>query len=118
MADNGMNATFNEWGERVVVSLDAATRLECDVVNVSVNKAACSCAFSSALQDMKLNMEILQSRVEALQSLANDNDVCPSVDLSKIDQLEQGVINEKKKTNQLEVEMASLKKQFSDQAYK
>ena len=68
MADNGMNATFNEWGERVVMSLDAATRLECDVATVSVNKAACCCACSSALediQDMKLNMEILQSRVES-----------------------------------------------------
>ena len=66
-------------------------------------------------------MEILRSRVEALQSLANANEVCPSVDLylSKIDQLEQEILNEKKKnTNQLEVEMASLKKQFSDQAYK
>ena len=53
-----------------------------------------------------------------MQSLANANEVCRSVDLSKIDQLEQEIINEKKKTNQLEVGMASLKKQFSDQAYK
>ena len=92
MADNGMNATFNERGERVVVSLDAATRLESDVATVSFNKAACNCACSSAfedIQDVKLNMEILRSRVEALQSLANANEVCPSVDLylSKIDQL-------------------------------
>ena len=78
MADNGMNATFNERGERVVVNLDATTRLESDVAAVSVKRAACNCACSSAIediQDMELNMQILRSRVEVLQSLANANEV-------------------------------------------
>ena len=117
MADNGMNATINERGERVVVSLDAATRLESDVATVSVNKAACNCACSSALediQDVKLYMEILRSRVEALQSLANANEVCPSVDLylSKIDQLVQENINEKRKQTNLKLRWLLSKNNF------
>ena len=66
MADNGMNATFNERGERVVVNIDAATSLESDAANVSANQVACNCACSSVLediQDMKLNLEILRSSI-------------------------------------------------------
>ena len=66
MAENDMNATFNERGERVVVSMDAATSLESDAATVSANQAACNCACSSVLediQDMTLNLEILRSSI-------------------------------------------------------
>lgn len=94
-----------------------------DVLLSLAHQATCNCACSSTLEDivnMKLNMEILRSRVDALQSLANANEVCPSVDLylNEIDKLEQEILNEKRKTNRLEVELVSLKKQISEQGYK
>jgi predicted RNase H-like nuclease (RuvC/YqgF family) len=94
-----------------------------DVLLSLAHQATCNCACSSTLEDivnMKLNMEILRSRVDALQSLANANEVCPSVDLylNEIDKLEQEILNEKRKTNRLEVELVSFKKQISEQGYK
>ena len=84
-----------------------------------IHNCACNSAME-VIEDMKLNMEILRSRVDALQSLANANEVCPPIHLylNKIDRLEQEILHERKKTNQLQVELASLKKRFPEQGHK
>ena len=80
----------------------------------------CACgSVLEVIEDMRLNMEMLQSRVDALQSLANASEVHPAdLYLKKIDQLEREILEEKRKTSQLEIELASFKKLFSEQRYK
>ncbi len=65
---------------------------------------------------MKLNMEILESRTDALQSLANVQKVCvsPSEYFDEISRLNQELHAERNKiTSQLESDLASLNKRFS-----
>lgn len=75
--------------------------------------SCCMCSCSDGLiEDMKINMEILQSRVDALQTLANTQQLVftPVVDQShRIEELERVLAGEKKRTNQLETEIVLLK---------
>ena len=64
---------------------------------------------------MELNVEVLQSRLDSLQSLANTQNVsfapvhdCPS----KIAQLEKELCNEKEKTKLLEIKLENLTKKL------
>lgn len=52
-------------------------------------KHNCSCeSVSEEVDDMKLNIEILQSRIDSLQSLANTLEVCKSVDVNYLNEIE------------------------------
>ena len=113
MADHGTNPASSQRREGVIESTSYAVSQPNDKVMLSVNQATYNCTYGCMQEDienMKLDMEILRSRVDALQSLPNANEVCPSVELyiNKIHQLEQLILDEKKKTNQLEVELASI----------
>lgn len=77
----------------------------------SISCCMCSCN-DELIEDMKINMEILQSRVDALQTLANTQHLVftPVVEQShRIEELERVLAGEKKRTNQLETEIVLLK---------
>jgi hypothetical protein len=66
------------------MTLDAVTGLRAEVVfnTQAINKLQnqCSCSeISPNFEDMKLNIELLQSRTDALQSLANAQQVCSPI---------------------------------------
>ena len=78
----------------------------------------CSCVTDILIEfeNMKINMEILESRTDALQSLANVQKLCFSSSeySNEINRLNQELLEERYKTSQLESDLISLKKTFSD----
>ena len=72
----------------------------------------CSCsAVLSELEDMKLNFEVLQLRVDSLQSLANAQKVCFSMDgyTNMIDCLKQELWEEKQERLRMNLDFKNLK---------
>ena len=72
----------------------------------------CSCSeISPVLEDMKLNIELLQSRTDALQSLANEQQVCsPITDcLRNIEILRQELSEERERTQKIEFDFKVFK---------
>lgn len=67
-------SVIQEPGEEMTSKVDCSTNFK--------PKARCDCScetnFNEVIEDMKLSIEILQSRVDSLQSLANSNEYLPS----------------------------------------
>ena len=98
------------------MTLDAVTGLRTEVVfnTQAINKFQnqCSCSeISPDLEDMKLNIELLQSRNDALQSLANAQQVCsPITDcLRNIEILRQELSEERERTQKIEFDFKVFK---------
>ena len=64
------------------------------------------------VNDIKLDIEILQSKTDALQSLANVQEGYSSIidNSNKIELLEQGCLEEREKVNKIEVELIDIKR--------
>lgn len=73
---------------------------------------SCSCdRTSTELDDVKLNIEILQLRVDSLQALANTQKISTSEDeyLSEINRLKRELYEEREKTQRIEFDFNTLK---------
>ena len=95
--------------EIVSVIEDAASASTIDGVSC---KCPCATSILTELEKMKLNMESLESKIDALQSLANAQKVSftPNDYSSEVHRLKQELFEERHKTSQLESDLASLKK--------
>lgn len=118
--DTSSIESCSDQRDEVTTNTDSTIYPRNGIAMLPTDRVSCNCSCGSMLEefeDMKLNIEILQTRVDSLQSLANTQEVCPPVDiyLNKINLLEQEISNEKMKTNQLESELNLLKKNFSEQ---
>ena len=86
----------------------------------TIDAESCNCPCVTGilieLENIKLNMDIVESRTDALQSLANAQKVSFTSNecSSEIIRLSQELFEERHKTSQLESDLASLKKKFSD----
>ena len=86
----------------------------------TIDAESCNCPCVTGilieLENIKLNMEIVEFRTDALQSLANAQKVSFTSNecSSEINRLRQELFEERHKTSQLESDLASLKKKFSD----
>ena len=73
--------------------------------------------FSTEVENMKISLEILQSKMDALQSLANVQKVCfsdSSMGSFEISRLKEELILEKNKSNQLQGDVDYLKEKVFD----
>ena len=83
------------------------------------DRTNCNCSCGSVVvkvEDMKLDIEVLQLRIDSLQSLANTQKVCSPFDeyLNEIDRLKQELCDERKKSKQLESDLEYLKGKLSE----
>lgn len=85
------------------------------------SRLTCNCPcenVSMELEDMKLNFEVLQSRVDSLQSLANTFEICKPANAdayaSEIECLKRELSDEKKKSEQFRSELVFLKENISN----
>lgn len=92
------------WGLNTVLLEPQTSRLTCN----------CPCEnVLMELEDMKLNFEVLQSRVDSLQSLANTFEICKPANAdaypSEIECLKRELSDERKKSEQFRSELVFLK---------
>lgn len=84
------------------------------------NQPNCNCSCGEVLDEignMKLNMEILQSRLDSLQSLANIQQLvfAPTDDhTNRIEKLESELVEERRRINQYESEIDLLLRKLSE----
>ena len=80
------------------------------------NRSCCCDTVLPELESMKLNIEVLQLRVDSLQSLANAQKVCSSMDgyINMIDCLNQELCEEKQKRLKMELDLKNLTDNNSD----
>ena len=83
------------------------------------DRTNCNCSRGSVVvevEDMKLDIEVLQLRIDSLQSLADTQKVCSPFDeyLNEIDRLKQELCDERKKSKQLESDLEFLKGKLSE----
>ena len=84
----------------------------------TIDTESCNCPCITGilieLENIKLNMDIVESRMDALQSVANAQKVSFTSNecSSEINRLRQELFEETHKTSQLESDLASLKKKF------
>lgn len=89
------------------------------LVDGGKTKCPCGCVLTE-LEDMKINIEVLQSQMDALQSLANAQKVCFSINeySNEINRLNQELLEERNKTNQLELDLDFLRRRVFDLEHK
>ena len=99
-----------------IVSAEENTASASTIINPDAESCNCPCVngILIELENIKLNMDIVESRTDALQSLANAQKVSFTSNecSSEISRLRQQLFEERHRTSQLESDLASLKKKF------
>ena len=90
----------------------------CTQTSTELTKCNCSCGLLllAELEGMKLDIEILQSRTDSLQTLANTQMVLSSENnyIAEIERLKEELWNEKNKTKQFESDLAAAQNKHSE----
>lgn len=97
-------SNFECSNEEKLLDSDSCTRAK--YATLLTSNKGCNCDnFANEVENMKISLEILQSKTDALQSLVNVQKICfsdSSICSLEISRLKDELIQEKNKTNQLQ----------------